>query len=377
MLVGPQACTGETMAGRNLSEGWEAPDSQNLHPFEFHGNTKDYFGIWIVNVLLGLVTLSLYSSWAKVRNKKYFYGHTAVDGHNFDYHATGKQLFLGRLIVIAALSVLVIAQLISPALYLLVLLVLAIILPEIIVRALRFNARVTSHRNVRFNFMGEFGDAFITYLLIPIANVFSLYLCTPFVSRAANRFAINNHSYGDRKFKFDADIGAYYRPFLIALFIGIFLTFVLFGSLMGEFGALIQSGSNADMQEQQMMMFKIILATYAVMFLAIVPVIIYYKAVIRNVTFNNTILDDLHRFESTVNPLRYLWIVLTNVLAAITSIGLLVPWGRVRLAKYMAACTKLIAGGPLDSYSSGVSETSGVIASEYMDMEGFDVGIGF
>ena len=71
--------------------------------FEFRGSAREWFGIWIVNLLLSIVTLGIYSAWAKVRAKKYFYQNTYVAGRNFDYHATGMQIFLGRLIVIVGL----------------------------------------------------------------------------------------------------------------------------------------------------------------------------------------------------------------------------------------------------------------------------------
>ena len=73
-------------------------------PFEFRGNAKEWFGIWIVNMLLSIVTIGIYSAWAKVRTKKYFYNHTYVEERNFDYHATGKQILVGRLIIIAAIA---------------------------------------------------------------------------------------------------------------------------------------------------------------------------------------------------------------------------------------------------------------------------------
>ena len=66
--------------------------------FQFHGRGGEYFGIWIVNILLTIVTLGLYSPWAHVRNKQYFYGNTDLAGERFEYLATGKQIFLGRLI---------------------------------------------------------------------------------------------------------------------------------------------------------------------------------------------------------------------------------------------------------------------------------------
>jgi len=36
--------------------------SQTL-PFQFHGKTGEHFRIWIVNVLLSILTLGIYSTW--------------------------------------------------------------------------------------------------------------------------------------------------------------------------------------------------------------------------------------------------------------------------------------------------------------------------
>lgn len=43
-------------------------------PFRFTGNGREYFRIWIVNTLLTILTLGIYSAWAKVRKKRYIYG---------------------------------------------------------------------------------------------------------------------------------------------------------------------------------------------------------------------------------------------------------------------------------------------------------------
>jgi uncharacterized membrane protein YjgN (DUF898 family) len=60
-------------------------------PFEFHGNGSEYFRIWIVNVLLSILTLGVYSAWAKVRNKQYFYGNTWINDAGFEYLAKPAQ----------------------------------------------------------------------------------------------------------------------------------------------------------------------------------------------------------------------------------------------------------------------------------------------
>ena len=52
----------------------------------FTGRAGDYFRIWIVNLLLTLVTMGLWSPWAKVRKRRYFYGHSWLANANFEYH---------------------------------------------------------------------------------------------------------------------------------------------------------------------------------------------------------------------------------------------------------------------------------------------------
>lgn len=36
------------------------PPESTQHSFTFHGDGKNYFGIWIVNILLTIVTLGIY-----------------------------------------------------------------------------------------------------------------------------------------------------------------------------------------------------------------------------------------------------------------------------------------------------------------------------
>jgi hypothetical protein len=57
-------------------------------PFEFSGSGSEYFRIWIVNILLTIMTIGIYSAWAKVRNRSYFYGNTRVHGAAFEYLAS-------------------------------------------------------------------------------------------------------------------------------------------------------------------------------------------------------------------------------------------------------------------------------------------------
>ncbi|MEG1325563.1 MAG: DUF898 family protein, partial [Janthinobacterium sp.] len=55
-------------------------DTNNTAPkreaITFSATGSEYFRIWIVNLLLSIVTLGIYSAWAKVRRNRYFYSST-------------------------------------------------------------------------------------------------------------------------------------------------------------------------------------------------------------------------------------------------------------------------------------------------------------
>ena len=70
--------------------------TQQEHAFEFTGKGWEYFRIWIVNLLLTILTLGVYSAWAKVRRLQYFYRNTRLDGASFEYHGTPIAILKGR-----------------------------------------------------------------------------------------------------------------------------------------------------------------------------------------------------------------------------------------------------------------------------------------
>jgi uncharacterized membrane protein YjgN (DUF898 family) len=138
----------------------------SIHAFSFTGRASEYFGIWIGNVLLSILTLGIYSAWAKVRSKRYFYGNTLLAGYAFDYPAPPAQILIGRLLVVAFFALWTTAvQFFWWIDGIMLLVVLPLITPWAVVRALTFAARYSSHRNIWFEFHGTLREAFWVYLL--------------------------------------------------------------------------------------------------------------------------------------------------------------------------------------------------------------------
>ncbi|HEX9431657.1 MAG TPA: DUF898 family protein, partial [Burkholderiales bacterium] len=114
--------------------------------FKFNGRAGEYFAIWIVNLCLSVITLGIYSAWAKVRRKRYFYGNTLLNDSAFEYLANPWAILKGRLIVVAAFLVYSVSNQVNPLIGLALVLAFLLVMPWVVVKALRFNARNTAHR---------------------------------------------------------------------------------------------------------------------------------------------------------------------------------------------------------------------------------------
>nr|WHW29436.1 putative DUF898 domain-containing protein [uncultured bacterium] len=353
----------ETTFGRGADS---VPDtsSQKSTPFTFHGTGKEYFGIWIVNILLSIVTLGIYSAWAKVRTKRYFNGNTELDGHRFDYHADPIAILKGRIVVFVVLIAFNLLSQLNPILAIGLFLLYAVALPWVIIRGLRFNANMTSYRNVRFHFEGLKRTALAVYVLLPIVAFALLGLLIPIASRANARFLGNGHRFGTAKFAANPPLKPYYKALGIAYLFAIGPIALL--AFAGYMYFTNYEASNGNIFIWQVMFF-LAYGGFAVAYLA-------YAAITRNIGFNNLSLQGGHGFTSTVNIRPYVWIALTNFLLSIVTLGLFIPWAKVRMASYLAANTTMNINGSLDGIVAGQADGSGVTSGEFLDIEGMDFG---
>ena len=69
----------------------------------FTGTWREYLPIAATNVLLTIVTLGVYRFWATARQRRYLWSRTEVIGDRLEWSGTGKEMFIGFLIVMAVL----------------------------------------------------------------------------------------------------------------------------------------------------------------------------------------------------------------------------------------------------------------------------------
>jgi uncharacterized membrane protein YjgN (DUF898 family) len=188
--------------------------SNRQTPVVFTGRAGEYFGIWIVNLLLSIVTLGIYSAWAKVRRIKYFYNNTLIDGVGFDYHASPIAILKGRIVAVILFVLYQVLAGFSPIAAVILLIAFLFALPWIVIRGLTFNARNSSHRGLRFDFDGSYLQAALAFLVYPVLVVITLGLALPFVAQRVNQFAFNHHKFGLSRFQMQALVKDFYMVYL-------------------------------------------------------------------------------------------------------------------------------------------------------------------
>lgn len=91
------------------------PDSA----FEFTGAWKEFLPIALTNLLLTIVTLGIYRFWAKARERRYLWSRTRFIDDSLEWTGTGKEMFIGFLIVfVVLLPAFLVAQMLMEALIL-------------------------------------------------------------------------------------------------------------------------------------------------------------------------------------------------------------------------------------------------------------------
>ena len=339
--------------------------------FEFTGKAREFFGIWLLNLLLSILTIGIYSAWAKVRRRRFFLGHTLIGGHRFDYHADPKVILKGRAVVLSVLVVMSLVSELSPVLSGTSLVLLMLALPWLANRSLRFNARMTSFRNVRFDFSGTYGKSLLAFVLFPLLGLLSLGFLQPFATRYSGRYLATNYSYGEAKLESDPQLKRLYKALFQAFCIVLLPVFVLLG-IMAQHDWDLESlilvpvdgaaGWFIDLSP-----FALIIALYLAFF--------HYRAVARNSILGSLSISGVHELKSEISGFRLAWIVLSNSFLTLSSFGLLQPWGAVRRWRYETESLKLILGGSLDEFIGKIQPAEGVIGSEYTDLQDIDVGI--
>jgi uncharacterized membrane protein YjgN (DUF898 family) len=354
---------------------------------EFNGTGSEYFKIWIVNLILTLLTIGIYSAWAKVRTNRYFYCNSHLDKSGFEYHAKPISILKGRLMLVGMLLIYVLLSRVAPLAGIVFSMVLFLAMPWVIWQSIKFNARMTSYRHVRFAFDGPLEKVYRYILFLPLLPVLAttgigiivwlvsvniemsaililiviailgVYILVPSVQQLITAYTINNYRYGQSRFRTELSVAIFYRTYLLVLawslifiiFVGILmsLTVDVTGITLGTLtrlasGELIYPNIN------------IIITIIALIYLGVILLGIWFKAYIRaklrNHIVDQTQLVHVCKMHSNMTVGGLFSFYIANFILLLVSLGLAYPWVKVRIARFTLDATEVMAQGRMDQY---------------------------
>jgi uncharacterized membrane protein YjgN (DUF898 family) len=332
---------------------------------EFTGSAREYFRIWIVNLFFTLVSLGVYSAWAKVRKKRYFYGCTRLDGDSFDYFASPKTILKGRLVAVALFLVYAFAAELWPMSIFGFWAVFLVALPWLVVRSLAFNARNSAWRGLRFDFTATKGQAARMYIGFPLLIVLTAGLAYPWFMARQKAFVVSHHALGTTRFGCQVSVGSFYGTYVLAgLLLAVILVPVVFlGSL-----AVAQWKLPANLA------WIPVVAMVGLMYLAYALAYAYVQARIANLTWKGSFAPGV-RFGSELEGGKLARLYIGNVLAAAASAGLLIPWAVVRTLRYRLQCLSATIEGENLHEANPELERVGATGQEFGDIFNMDFGL--
>jgi uncharacterized membrane protein YjgN (DUF898 family) len=375
----------------------EEPVVSREFPFEFRGTGAEYFRIWIVNLLLTILTLGIFSAWAKVRRQRYFYGNTFLDGHSFEYHAKPLAILKGRLIVFAGYVAFFIGMQMYQPLLLGLVPVAAFGLPWILMRSRRFQLRMTSWRNVHFDFRGRYWPAVNAYvgwhiMVVAVFVVFALLqpmrwgfffvalaVCAvlyPLWVHKRVEYSLDNAEYGREGFSFCTGSERFYLICGATAVLSVVALFA-FGAGLAAVPGLIDETRGMQREELVDQLLEAGPKGWAVMVVAglmAYAIAGFYRAKLLNASFGGVMVR-LHSLNSRVGALGLMWINITNLLGILVTLGLYYPFARVRQVRYQLSRMSLEGSGQFHTIEAVEGADTSALGEEAGDFFNVDLGL--
>lgn len=359
----------------------KTPEAISELSLEFEASAREYFRLWIVNLSLTMLTLGIFSAWAKVRKKRFAYSHTTLGGTPFQYLGQPIPILKGRLIAALGFLVYYLSSHFFTSMVPWVLGAGLIAAPWVIVRSAAFNARYSAFRNMTFNFEAGYREALkVLYAwgIVPIwvigmmfnwegkpifLGIISIVLALsfPWLLCRLRKFIVEHTYYGGKNGVFAATGGQYFKIYFFSGLIMLGFTIPLF-----IFVGLIITST----QSRWILTYTAPLFSYAGYVLAYA----YIRARSANLAWNNTRIGPL-RFESTLGCRDMLKLYVTNALAIVASLGLMIPWAVVRTWKYRADNTRVFQEGALAQFQGSDRSKVEALGAETLDIFDLDLSL--
>lgn len=406
------------MAARRGDAAAHRVDTQRMaggiepHPLEFTGTGGEYFRVWIVNVLLSIVTLGLYTPFARRRTAQYFYSNTWVAGSPLEFTAQQRKMVFGFLVLVALyMAFQLAADTGQDTVVSLFLIAGAALAPWLWGSAMRFRLAATRWRGVRLQFTASWGEVYrASWPVFALAGVWIAIVAGLSVLAPAGetggmptlsatvvaavllalvltvlcivRLEYNYKSLLVKRARVGNQAGRWkpvYADFLkiwlatVAVFVGCVL-------LLGGALAVVAGGSFAllgGLKNKGFLAVLIIVALVVGMifmaFVASAPARAYREARLFQLVWNNVGVSQVARFKCNLRTGSYIALRLKNMLLQLLTLGFYRPFALVSEYRMKAESVTLHIRGGVDQLAGELVAQQGGIGDAMADAVGLDL----
>lgn len=363
-----------------------APASQHpvrlswLHP-------SGLVSLSFVNFVLRILTLGIYNFWGKTEVRKRIWSGVRLEGEPLQYTGTGKELFLGFLIVFGLIIVPIMLTSVAAAFvfgqgsaaYNLYMLALYAVIFYLVgygfYRAQRYRLSRTTWRGIRGSLVGDGKSYAWTYFWTALLIPFTAGWIVPWRSTKLQGLITRDMRFGDRPFSFTATSGPLYGRFAVA-WVGTIAAMVVigigFGMVVASDAALaVQVSDDTPPQPGALTTAKMVALILAFYLIAAIVGAWYHAG-----QFNH-FADNTHyeraSFSGTMGAGGLIWLTVTNVLIVVLTLGLLTPIAQARAARFMVENLKLDGTVPLAEIAQSAEQgpTRGEGLAQAFDVDAF------
>jgi uncharacterized membrane protein YjgN (DUF898 family) len=384
----------------------------------FSGTGGEYFRVWIVNVLLSIVTLGLYTPWARRRTARWFYDHTLIASSPLEFTAPlRKMVFSFILFALLYIAYQIAAETGQETMVLFFIIAAAALAPYIWGSAMRFRLASTRWRGLQLHFAAGWKDVYLaswpifvmaaTWIaisvglemlaadlgapavrkprgvqfpvvsppmwgLIALGVIVSL-LCIIRVEFNYKSLLVLRAGIGKQRGRWKPVYSDFVRIWVATvavLLAGIALILALGAGALYTLQTLF---SNARGPAMFMLILVTVLAVFLALILVSAPARAYREARMFKLIWSNVGLSQIARFKCDLKHWPFVRLRLKNLLLTLLTLGFYRPFARVSEYRMKADSVTLHVKGGLDQLVGDLVKQQEGIGDALADAAGLDI----
>ena len=321
----------------------EPPREPAPHYFSFAGDGTEFFGVYMVGIVLSVLTLSVYYPWFRAATLRYLYEKTELLGSRWTFIGSGREMFVGYvkfLMIAGALYALYTGSLLwlqnDPQMAGVAMLLIMVAFfgyltlgPLAIHGVLRYRLSRSVWRGIHAGYVGRFGPLFGHLIGGQFLSYISIGIYYPTFQADLYRYLLPNLRFGSLRpvFKGTSDeLWAGYRTYylmIVGAIVGLIFISML-SAVLGPVGAVL-------------LILFILVMVLLVGYFYFEYRAHFYNWIIENTTVVNDADGRRYRLMGHFTMSDVFQLQFVNVLLLIVSLGIAYPWVITRNLEFFYA----------------------------------------